>query len=190
MRKLCWKMTQRDQHPIWSLWSSFWETIGKIWGQKSLSAQSLQLCPTLCNPMDSILLGYSVHGIYLPRILEWVATFSSRGSSPSRDWTHISCVSCIAGDSLLLSHQGSPRKTYRILKNKKTERGDKKMSKYVWCSRQGKRRIKPLDRKLKWAQYTTGGKIIKFWVLNVWKKLICVSVVTVESICLGGGNVI
>ena len=33
------------------------------------------------------------------RILEWVAMSSSRGSSRPRDWTHISCVSCIAGGS-------------------------------------------------------------------------------------------
>ena len=47
--------------------------------------QFLQLCPTLCNRMDSTLPGSSVHGIYLPRILEWAAMLSSRGSSPSRD---------------------------------------------------------------------------------------------------------
>ena len=36
-----------------------------------------------------------VHGILQGRILEWVAIFFSRGSSQPRDWTHISCVSCI-----------------------------------------------------------------------------------------------
>ena len=39
----------------------------------------------------------SVHGILQARILEWVAIFYSRGSSWPRDWTHISCVSCITG---------------------------------------------------------------------------------------------
>ena len=34
-------------------------------------AKSLQLCPTLCNPMDSP--GSSVHGILQARILEWAA---------------------------------------------------------------------------------------------------------------------
>ena len=29
-------------------------------------------------------------------MLEWVAMPSSRGSSPPRDGTHVSCVSCIA----------------------------------------------------------------------------------------------
>ena len=39
----------------------------------------------------------SVHRIFLARILEWVATSSSRGSSPPRDQTGVPCVSCIAG---------------------------------------------------------------------------------------------
>ena len=34
----------------------------------------------------------SVHGIFQPRILEWVAISFSKGSSWPRDWT---CVSCI-----------------------------------------------------------------------------------------------
>ena len=46
-----------------------------------------------------------VHGIFLARILEWVAISSSRGSSWPRDWTHISFI----GRQILynLSHQGS-----------------------------------------------------------------------------------
>ena len=43
-----------------------------------------------CSP-----LGSSVHEISQARILEWVAISFSRGSSWSRDWTCISCVSCI-----------------------------------------------------------------------------------------------
>ena len=47
--------------------------------------------------MDCSPSGSSVHGILQVRILEWVAiSFSSR-SAQSRDWTHISCVPCIAG---------------------------------------------------------------------------------------------
>ena len=41
-------------------------------------AKSLQLCPTLCNPMDYSLPGSSVHGIFQARILEWVAMPFSR----------------------------------------------------------------------------------------------------------------
>ena len=45
--------------------------------------------------MDCSLLGFSLHGIFQARILEWVAISSSAGSSQPRDWTHISCISCI-----------------------------------------------------------------------------------------------
>ena len=37
-------------------------------------------CRTVCDPMDASPLGFSVHGISLARILEWVAISSSRGS--------------------------------------------------------------------------------------------------------------
>ena len=40
-----------------------------------------QLCMTLCDPMDCGMSGSSVHGILQARILEWDASFSSRGSS-------------------------------------------------------------------------------------------------------------
>ena len=45
---------------------------------KSAAAKSLQLCPTLCDPIDSSPLGSSIHGIFQARVLEWVAfAFSS-----------------------------------------------------------------------------------------------------------------
>ena len=40
-----------------------------------------QSCPTLCDPVDCNLLGFSVHGILQARILEWIAISFSRGSS-------------------------------------------------------------------------------------------------------------
>ena len=46
-----------------------------------MHAESLQSCPTLCNPMNYSSPGFSVHGILQARILEWVAVPSSRGSS-------------------------------------------------------------------------------------------------------------
>ena len=46
-----------------------------------LHAKSLQSCPTLCDSMDCNPPGYSFHGIFQARILEWVAMSSSRGSS-------------------------------------------------------------------------------------------------------------
>ena len=43
-----------------------------------------QSCPTLCDPMD-----YTVHEILQARILEWVASPFSRGSTQVRDRTRI-----------------------------------------------------------------------------------------------------
>ena len=37
------------------------------------AAKSLQSCPTLCDPMDCSLPGFSVPGILQARTLEWVA---------------------------------------------------------------------------------------------------------------------
>ena len=58
-------------------------------------AKLLQACLTLCDPMDCIPPGSSVHGSLQARILEWVTMPPSKGSSWPRDQTHISYVSCI-----------------------------------------------------------------------------------------------
>ena len=42
--------------------------------------------------MDCSLPDASIHGISQAGILEWAATSSSRGSSPPRDGTHVSCI--------------------------------------------------------------------------------------------------
>ena len=60
-----------------------------------LCANSLQLCPTLCDPMDCNLLGSSVHGILQARILGWVVISFFRGFSQPRDQTFVSYASCI-----------------------------------------------------------------------------------------------
>ena len=44
-----------------------------------------QSCLTLCDPTDCSSLGSSVHGILQARILEWVGTSFSWGSSQPRD---------------------------------------------------------------------------------------------------------
>ena len=61
----------------------------------------LQLCPTLCDPMDLSPPGSSVRGILQARILQWVAKPFSRGSSPPRDWTWVSYSSCIGRQGFL-----------------------------------------------------------------------------------------
>ena len=66
---------------------------------------------TLYDPLNcSSPPGSSVQGIFQARILEWVATSSSKGSSWPRDWTHISCVSCTAGRFFTTEPPGKPRK--------------------------------------------------------------------------------
>ena len=52
----------------------------------------VQLCLTLCNPMDYSPPGSSIHGILQARILEWVAIPFSRGSFQHRDQTSVSCI--------------------------------------------------------------------------------------------------
>ena len=49
-------------------------------------------CLTLCDPLDCILPGSSVHAILQARMLEWVAIPSSRGSSQPRDQTQVSHI--------------------------------------------------------------------------------------------------
>ena len=84
-------------------------SVNRLVNQK-LSCCSVKLCLILCDPMDCIPPGFSVHGILQPRILEWVAISSSRGSS----WTMGgSWISCITGRLLCLSRQGSMNKELR-----------------------------------------------------------------------------
>ena len=61
-------------------------------GRRAYCCLVAQSCPTLCDPMDCSPLGSSVHGISQARILEWVAICFSRGSSPPRDRTWVSCI--------------------------------------------------------------------------------------------------
>ena len=64
-----------------------------------------QLCPTLCDPKDCSLPGYSVHGISLARILEWVA-FPSPGDLPDPGIEPRSPA--LQADSLQAEPQGKP----------------------------------------------------------------------------------
>ena len=80
--------------------SLLWSTQSKASVQsmkQCMSAQLIQLCPTLCNPTDCNPPGSPVHGIFPARILQWVAMPSSSVTSWPRDWTRVSCVSSIIG---------------------------------------------------------------------------------------------
>ena len=52
----------------------------------------LSRVPTLCDPVNCILPGSSVHEILQARVLEWVLISFSRGSSLPRDRTRVSCI--------------------------------------------------------------------------------------------------
>ena len=54
-----------------------------------MRAKSLQLCLTLCTPMDYRPTGSFVHGILQARILEWIVMPSSRECSRLRDRTRV-----------------------------------------------------------------------------------------------------
>ena len=66
-----------------AMFSTLWK-----WSEVKVS----QLCPTLCDPMDCSLPGFSVRGILQARTLEWVAMPFSRGSSWPRDQTQVSRI--------------------------------------------------------------------------------------------------
>ena len=88
-----------------------------------LSVTTYLLFQTACVPSctvmsDSLrphdgLPGFSLHGIFKARILEWVTISSSRGSSPPRDRTCVSCMFCIAYRFFTTAPPGSP--SYKIL---------------------------------------------------------------------------
>ena len=73
-----------------------------------MHAKLLQLCLTLCNPMDCSLPWFSVHGILQVRILEGVATPSSREPSPPGIKPASPAAPELQVDSLPLSLQESP----------------------------------------------------------------------------------
>ena len=71
----------------------------KTWPRVYVCSVGFTLCHTMvCSP-----LGFSVPGIFKARILEWVAIPFSRRSSPPRDQTHVSSISCIG--RWILYHQ-------------------------------------------------------------------------------------
>ena len=72
---------------------------GSLWKLSESESEVAQSCPTLCDPMDCILPGSSLHGpgsslhgILQASVLEWVAISFSRGSSQPRDQTQVSCI--------------------------------------------------------------------------------------------------
>jgi len=116
--KLCLQSTEGrllDKSPLWLL-SWFLSVTTKASDSQvtpmSVFSSLMALCKHLvaqwvwlCNPMDCSLASFSVHGILQARVLERAAIPTSRGSSPLRDRTQ---VSCIAGRFFTVWPPGSP----------------------------------------------------------------------------------
>ena len=68
------------------------EQLSKCFCSESEVAQS---CPTLRDPMDYILPGFSVHAIFQARVLERVAISFSRGSSWHRVVQRVKCLPAV-----------------------------------------------------------------------------------------------
>ena len=60
--------------------------------RNTAAAKSLQSYPTLCDPMDCSLPGFSVHGILQARTLEWVAISFSNALKWKVKVKSLSCV--------------------------------------------------------------------------------------------------
>ena len=70
-----------------------------------------QSCPTLCYFTDCSLSGFSVHGIFPAKILEWTDIFFSRESSWRRDRSCVSPkCSALAGKFFTTQPPGNPTK--------------------------------------------------------------------------------
>ena len=82
-----------------------------------MRAKSLQLCLTLCNPMDCSPPGPFVHGILQERILELVVIPFSRRSSQPRDQIR---VFFIAGGFFTAWATTAAQKQKKYLQNRKT----------------------------------------------------------------------
>ena len=83
-----------------SVWEGQYNLMWQVW---VFTYDWFFFVPMICSPPGS-----SVHGILQARILEQVAMLSSRESAWPRDWTHISCVSCMAVRFFTTETPGKP----------------------------------------------------------------------------------
>ena len=103
--RLC--ATPKDGSPPGSL---PWDSPGKNTGvgcrfllqcmKVKSESEVTQLCPTLCDPMDCSLPGFSVHGIFQARVLEWGAIAFSKISTIGIAFIEASQVVLVVKNSL------------------------------------------------------------------------------------------
>ena len=95
-----WSQPERMPSALCQLSNPFSNTL------LAAAAKSLQLCPTLCDPMDCSPPDSSVHN-FQARILEFL--FPSPGIFPTQESNpHLLCHLHLQADCLLLSYPGSP----------------------------------------------------------------------------------
>ena len=73
-----------------------WGSITVRYIPAAAAAKSLQLCPTLCNPIDGSPPGFPVPGILQARPLEWVVIFFSNAWKWKVKVKSLSCVRLLA----------------------------------------------------------------------------------------------
>ena len=61
------------QSSLWPQWLTPLLYVKCTHSLSAAAAKSLQLCPTLCSPIDGSPPGSSTHGIFQARVLEWAA---------------------------------------------------------------------------------------------------------------------
>ena len=76
----------------WTDWTDGFSSSHVRCEKSEKESEVSQSCPTLCDPMDCSLSGFSVHGIFQARVLEWIAISFSRGSSGPRNRTQVSHI--------------------------------------------------------------------------------------------------
>ena len=77
-------------------------------GKPAAAAKSLQMCPTLCNPIDGSPTGSSVPGILQARTLEWVAIpFSSAWKWKVKSESEVAQLCPTLSDPMACSLPGS-----------------------------------------------------------------------------------
>ena len=84
----------------------------------SLRRPLILLPPPFVSHQSPLSMEFSRH-----RILEWAAASFSRGFSQPRDWTRVSCDSCVAGRFFTAESSGKPlsESSYLYLQNEEDE---------------------------------------------------------------------
>ena len=98
MGQFSWRNRNDQQTPGWALPADSptkWTSAPFL--PAAAAAKLLQLCPTLCDPIDGSPPGSSVSGILQARILEWVAISFSPGEQLCEDSSWFSCWHTLIG---------------------------------------------------------------------------------------------